>query len=78
MNAFPDMPNVEALIDGNGSLEIGRIGPITCAAMGCDEHQMLFALVRRDGESLRDLMIRCEAALVKAYDEEIFTDEING
>ena len=39
---------------------------------------MLAALVGRRGESLPDLLDRLEAAVAKAYDEEIYTDEING
>jgi len=49
-----------------------------CAAIASDEHNMLAALVGRRGESLPDLLDRLDAAVAKAYDEEIYTDEING
>jgi len=35
-------------------------------------------LVGHRGESLPNLLDRLEAAVAKAYDEEIYTDEING
>ena len=34
-------------------------------------------LVRRPRESLHPLLTRLDEAVAKAYDEEIFTDEIN-
>ena len=38
---------------------------------------MLAALLRRQGESLIDLLSRLDDAIGKAFDEEIYTDEIN-
>ena len=38
---------------------------------------MLAALVRRKGESLMDLMRRLDKAIEKAWQKEIYTDEIN-
>lgn len=71
------LENVESLISGEGSIEIGRIGPVRCAAVASDENQMLAALVRRKGESLMDLMHRLDKAIEKAWGKEIYTDEIN-
>jgi len=34
-------------------------------------------LVRRDGETLEQLLIRLDVAIEKAVEEEIITDEIN-
>ncbi len=34
-------------------------------------------LVRREGETLEQLLMRLEAAIEKALEEEIFIDEIN-
>jgi hypothetical protein len=34
-------------------------------------------LVRRKGETLAQLLTRLDLAIAKAYDEEIFADEIN-
>ena len=76
-NYFPSLPNIEYLIDGNGDITIGRVSPFSCVATACDEHQSLAILVRRDNETLPQLLIRLEAAINKANEEEIFIDEIN-
>ena len=34
-------------------------------------------LVRRDGETLAQLLIRLDQAIAKALEDDIFTDEIN-
>ena len=74
---FPSLPNIESLIDGDGDVTIGRVGPIACAATAADEHHSLAMLVRREGETLEQLLMRLEAAIEKAVEEEIFIDEIN-
>lgn len=51
---------------------------LVAGAIASDEHNMLAALVGRRGESLPELLDRLEAALAKAYEAEIYTDEING
>ena len=74
---FPSLPNIESLIDGDGDVTIGRVGPIACAATAANEHHSLAMLVRREGETLEQLLMRLEAAIEKAVEEEIFIDEIN-
>ena len=39
---------------------------------------MLVALVRKDGETLHQLLDRLERALGPAIDDQVFVDEING
>ena len=51
---------------------------MACAAVASDEHNMLAALVRRDGESLDALFARLEEALDSAYNQKVYIDEING
>lgn len=72
------LENIESLIDGNGEITIGSIGPIRCAATAVDEDQCLAMLVRRRGESLMQLLSRLDAAIENAYENQIFEDEING
>lgn len=74
---FPSLPNIEYLIDGNGEITIGGIGPIRCATTAADDDQSLAMLVRRNGETLEQLLIRLDRAIEKAVEEEIFIDEIN-
>ena len=69
---------LQDFIGNDGQVSIGRIGPIACAAIASDEHQMYVALVRRDGESFTELLTRLDTALAGALDNEIFVDEING
>ena len=74
---FPSLPNIEFLIDGNGNITIGQVGPVACAATACNDHQSLAMLVRRDDETLEQLLMRLETAVEKAVEEEIFIDEFN-
>ncbi len=76
-NTWPALPLIESLIDGDGEITIGSIGPISCAAVASDGHQALAMLVRRDNENLRQLLIRLERAIALACEEEVFIDEIN-
>ncbi len=74
---FPSLPNIESLIDGDGEITIGEVGPFPCAATATDECQALAMLVRRDDETLEQLLIRLETAIEMAIEEQIFIDEIN-
>ena len=71
------LPNIQWLIENDGNIELDRVGPVACAAVASDEHNMLAALVRRDGESLDALFARLEEALVDAFNRELYIDEIN-
>ena len=73
----PGFKNIEALINGIGDVTIGRVHAIPCAATAADENQALAMLVRRDGESLLDLLVRLDTAIGLAWDQSIFIDEIN-
>lgn len=76
-NRFPSLPNIEFLIDGDGDITIGQVGPVACAATAANEHQSLAMLVRRDDETLEQLLMRLETAIDMAFEEEIFIDEFN-
>jgi hypothetical protein len=69
--------NIDELINNGGNVSIGNIPPVPCAAVAADEGNMLAALRRREGEPLIDLLSRLDDAIGKAFDEEIYTDEIN-
>ncbi len=71
------LPNIEQLIDGEGQITIGAIHPLRCVAIANDGHSSLAMLVRHDGETLTQLLIRLDAAIAKAYDEHTLTDEVN-
>lgn len=70
--------NIDALVKAGGEVTIGRIGPVRYGATAADEDQSLAMLERRPGESLEELLDRLDRAIVKAWDEEEYIDEING
>ena len=56
----------------------GRVAPLNeCAAVAVQQRQVYAQLVAREGERLTDLLGRLDAAVAKAIDEDIYTDEIN-
>lgn len=70
-------PNLQALIDSDGEITIGRIARFIDAATACDEHTTYAMLQRNDGESLVDVLTRLDQAVKQAIDEETTIDEIN-
>lgn len=72
-----DLANIAQLIDSGGQITIGRLDSIACAAIANDESNCLAMLQRRHGERLDQLLIRLDAAIARAWDEDYFTDEIN-
>lgn len=70
------LPHIAELIK-DGEITVGVLRPIGCVATACDADNTLAMLVRRKGETLAQLLTRLDLAIAKAYNEEIFTDEIN-
>ncbi len=72
-------PRLEAFVlDAGGTISVGPIRPIACAAVASDEYVMYVALQRRRGETLMQLLARLEESLGPALDEDQYVDEING
>ena len=71
------LKNIEELIDNEGEITIGRMGPVRCGASASDEANCLAMLARRPDESLEALLIRLDSAIEDAIEHEIFADEIN-
>ncbi len=71
------LENIDELISSGGQISLGQMSPIPCAAIANDEHNCLAMLQRRNGESLRDLLVRLDAAIAIAWNEERFSGEIN-
>lgn len=70
------LPHIEELIEF-GEITVGNKYPIGGVAVASDQHNALAMLVRRDGETLAQLLTRLDQAVAKALDEDIYTDEIN-
>jgi hypothetical protein len=71
-----ELPHIAELIQ-DGEITVGVVRPVGCVAVASDGHTTLAMLARRKGETLAQLLTRLDLAIAKAYDEEIFTDEIN-
>jgi len=67
---------VEELIEF-GQITVGDMNPIGGVAVASDGSNVLAMLVRREGETLAQLLTRLDQAIAKALDEGIRTDEIN-
>jgi hypothetical protein len=73
------LKNIAALVEGGGEITLGHLDAIgKCVTTATDDAQCLAMLVRRKGESLDALLRRLDAAIVDAYENEHFTDEVNG
>jgi hypothetical protein len=64
------------LID-DGEISVGVLEPVGCVATAVDGSNCLAMLVRRDGETLAQLLTRLDLAVGLAFAEDIFTDEVN-
>lgn len=70
----------EFLNSGEGAISLGAVNhsSLRYTAIATDGHDMLVALVRNRGETLRELLDRLEHALGPALEDDIYVDEING
>lgn len=72
------LENIGALIEGGGEITLGYLDAVgKCVATATDDAQCLAMLVRRERETLDDLLRRLDAAIVDAYENDRFADEIN-
>lgn len=72
------LKNIAALVEDGGEITLGHLDAVgRCVATATDDSQCLAMLVRRQGESLDDLLRRLDAAIADAYENEHFTDEVN-
>ncbi|MEO6982743.1 MAG: hypothetical protein ABI072_06475 [Edaphobacter sp.] len=70
------LPHLADLID-YGEITVGVLEPVGCVATAVDGSNCLAMLVRRDGETLAQLLTRLDLAVGLAFAEDIFTDEVN-
>jgi hypothetical protein len=70
--------NLEAFIDsGRGQITIGPVKPVRCAALASEGCTALVSLVRRDGETIANLLARLDLALGRVAVERIGIDEFS-
>ena len=70
-------PNLQELIDCDGDITIGYVAPVGGVASATEGKQVYAMLRIAGGELLPDILDRLDAAVSKAIEDEIFTDEIN-
>ena len=70
------LPNISELI-ADGEITVGELYSVGCVATATDGHNSLAMLKRRRSETLLQLLTRLDQAIAKAFNEDIFTDEIN-
>lgn len=66
------------LASPGGHIMLGHVAPIEGAAVAVNEQALLATLVRRDGESVPDLLQRLDEAIGRALTQGTVTNEING
>jgi hypothetical protein len=71
------MNNIDALIADGGEITIGSVGSVECAATAADEHNLVATLMRRENETVIDLLRRLDTAIRLAMDGGNIIDEIN-
>ena len=70
-------PNLQNLIDCDGEITVRYRASVGRVAAAMQERQV-YAMLRIDeGELLPDILDRLDAAVAKAVEDEIYTDEIN-
>jgi hypothetical protein len=75
--ALPDLQYIEHLrTTGYGDITLGRVEDHPCVATAAAEDQHLATLVRRKGESLAQLLVRLDRAIERAYEHQIYTNEV--
>jgi hypothetical protein len=70
--------NITSLVANAGHVTIGHIAHIECAAIAADEHTVFATVVRREGESVAELLQRLDEAIGRALYEGVFTNEVEG
>ena len=69
--------NIEAFIDGTrGQITIGEIPPIRSAVLAAVGKKVRVALVRREKETVSELLQRLDAALRQALSSNTVIDEV--
>jgi hypothetical protein len=61
----------------HGQITLGNVRPVGCVAVAHDGRQTVSMLLRRDGETVSQLLTRLDVAIAKALTEGIRTDEVN-
>jgi hypothetical protein len=70
------LPYLDELIQ-HGQITLGNVRPVGCVAVAHDGRQTVSMLLRREGETVTQLLTRLDGAIAKALTEGIRIDEVN-
>jgi hypothetical protein len=70
------LPYIAKLLK-HGQITVGNVRPVGCVAVAHDGRQTVSMLLRREGETVTELLTRLDLAIAKAINEGIRTDEVN-
>lgn len=70
------LPYIEKLLK-YGQITVSNVRPVGCVAVAHDGRQTVSMLLRREGETVTQLLTRLDMAIAKALNEGIRTDEVN-
>jgi len=77
MSKTNSLDNIQAFLDDTyGQITIGEIPPIRSAALAAQGKKVRVALVRRDNETVSELLLRLDAALAQALANDTSVDEV--
>ena len=71
------LANIEWLLTEHGSITVHNMQGLGCLAAAADEEGSYAMLLRRDKESLLELINRLDAAIARAADNNVVVDEVN-
>ena len=70
------LPSIEELMK-YGQITLGNVRPVGCLAVAHDGRQTVAMLLRREGETVAELLTRLDLAIAKARSDGIRVDEVN-
>jgi len=70
------LPYIAKLLK-HGQITVGNIRPVGCVAVAHDGRQTVSMLLRRQEETVTELLARLNLAIAKAFNDGIRTDEVN-
>ena len=69
--------NIEWLIAEHGAITLNEISPVGCVAAAADNDICYAMLVRRQGETVLELLHRLDQAIASAAENNTLIDEVN-
>jgi hypothetical protein len=77
MKKLASFQNIQTFLDeSRGQITIGEIPPIRSAAMAAEGKKVCVALVRRENETVAELLLRLDTALGMVLAEDVVIDEV--